>query len=310
MLCSGEGVNTDGMWHNYQIGKALSVRKVPTGMESQIIPYTSVRSVGRGVVLVLAPHPDDEVFGCGGAIMRHVADGDPVHVVIVTDGGWQAEADSNPESYVHLRRNESLSAAKILEYGTPVFWGLEDRMLSYGEALIQRIGKTIQDLGATIIYAPSIYEMHPDHRTLAIAAVDAARSSGASLVMYEIGVSLPPNILLDITDMQTRKNEAMACFNSQLTQRDYVGHIEALNRFRAYTLPSEATSAEAYRLIVAEALPVDPLELYTIEADRQRRFALSLTGSDAFFGEARWRTAWRRVSRRFRAGLDGLVSSK
>lgn len=279
-------------------------------MESQIIPYTSVRSIGRGVILVLAPHPDDEVFGCGGAVMRHVADGDPVHVVIVTDGGWQAEADSNPESYIRLRRNESLCAVKILGYGTPVFWGLEDRKLNYNEALVERIGKAIQDLGATIIYAPSIYEMHPDHRALAMAAVDAARSSGVTLVMYEVGVPLPPNCLLDITDLQTRKKEAIGCFNSQLAQRDYAGHIEALNRFRAYTLPKTVEAAEAYLCLVAEALPADPLELYAIEAVRQQRFGSSLVAADSHFGERRWRTAWRKISYRFRSGVYGLISSK
>ena len=37
-------------------------------------------------VLVVAPHPDDEVFGVGGTILRHVADGDAVHVLICTRG--------------------------------------------------------------------------------------------------------------------------------------------------------------------------------------------------------------------------------
>ncbi len=38
-------------------------------------------------VLVLAPHADDEVFGCGGAIMRHADRGVPVRVVVAADGG-------------------------------------------------------------------------------------------------------------------------------------------------------------------------------------------------------------------------------
>jgi LmbE family N-acetylglucosaminyl deacetylase len=278
-------------------------------MESQIIPYTSVRSVGRGVVLVLAPHSDDEVFGCGGAIMRHVADGDPVHVVIVTDGGWQAEANANSE-YTHLRRSESLCAAKILGYGTPEFWCLEDRNLNYSESLVQRIGKTIQELGANMIYAPSIYEMHPDHRALALAAVSAARDSGVTLVMYEVGVPLPPNLLLDITDLQARKSEAMSCFHSQLEQRDYAGHIEALNRFRAYTLSSTVKAAESYLLINSDALPMDPLDLYDIEAERQRRFGSSLANSASYFGGARWRTAWRKISCHLRTSLYGPTSSK
>ena len=37
-------------------------------------------------VLVIAPHPDDEVLGVGGTILRHLDTGDAVHVVICTRG--------------------------------------------------------------------------------------------------------------------------------------------------------------------------------------------------------------------------------
>ena len=39
--------------------------------ESDFIPYNAIKSVDPGKTLVFAPHPDDEVFGCGGAIVRH-----------------------------------------------------------------------------------------------------------------------------------------------------------------------------------------------------------------------------------------------
>ena len=40
----------------------------------------------RGKALVLAPHPDDEVIGCGGAILAHNDAGAEVVVALITDG--------------------------------------------------------------------------------------------------------------------------------------------------------------------------------------------------------------------------------
>ncbi len=42
-------------------------------------------------VLVVAPHPDAETLGCGGAILRHIARGDEVRIVTDEEAGYSAD---------------------------------------------------------------------------------------------------------------------------------------------------------------------------------------------------------------------------
>ncbi len=247
-------------------------------METLFIPYKAETQVGKGVVLVFAPHPDDEVFGCGGAILRHVAAGDPVHVIIVSDGGYPPGNDQDQEEYVRQRKRESKAASKVLGYGSPIFWDLPDRSLEYGEKMVRRVMEAISDLDADLVYAPSIYEMHPDHRVLGMVVVEAVRRGNKSLklAMYEVGIPLRPNLLLDISDLVEKKREAMACFRSQLKVQDYDDHILALNRFRTYTLPKDVLAAEAYMVTSSEELSDDPFNIYHSEYEHQSQVGLTL----------------------------------
>ena len=212
-------------------------------MESDLIPYSACQGVPAQAALVLAPHPDDEIFGCGGAIARHVQAGVPVQVVVLTDGAVFGNTT--------LRRQECRAAAKMLGYGEPDFWHFPDRGLLYSEALVQRVLEKIIDGDTDLVYAPSPWELHPDHRQTASVAIEAVRraTKPVRLAFYEVGAPLRPNLLLDITPFVSIKEAAMRCFGSQLNQQDYLRHIRALNQFRTYTLPREVIAAEALWLL-------------------------------------------------------------
>ena len=217
-------------------------------MESDLIPYSACTALLAHAALVLAPHPDDEVFGCGGAIASHVKHGHPVYVVVLTDGALYGDTA--------VRQLESEAASAVLGYGLPEFWGYPDRGLVYSEALVQRLASKIATTGSDLVYAPSPWEIHPDHRQTHMLAVEAVRrcAPGVRLAFYEIGSPLRPNVLLDLTPWLATKEAAMRCFGSQLQQQDYVGHIQALNRFRSYTLSQEVLAAEAYWVLTASEL--------------------------------------------------------
>ncbi len=250
-------------------------------MENLLIPYQATSFIPSKKVLVMAPHPDDEVFGCGGAIMRHVEQGTPVHVVVVSDGGYGVLAEERA-NYTFQRQRECEAAAKVLGYGSLVFWSYRDREVYYSEKLVQEILTAINDTKVDLIYAPSVWEMHPDHRAVGMAAVEAVRrkEKAIRLALYEVGMPLRPNYLLDISDLVERKMMAMQCFVSQNEKQRYDLDIAALNRYRTYTLPAEVTAAEAYFLIAAEELANDPLKLYQSEHMRQKELGLVLDSRD------------------------------
>lgn len=247
-------------------------------MESLFIPYAATDHVAPGPALVLAPHPDDEVLGCAGAILRHGAAGERVTVIIFSDGeaGRAADEPRTADEFRQLRRAESRAAAQVLGYGEPVFWGLPDRGLDYGEPLIRRVLEAIDATQAAVVYAPSLTEMHPDHRALAMIAAEAVRrcQRAVTLAFYEVGVPLRPTVLLDISDLTGRKQAAVECFASQLAIQDYDRHIAALNRYRTYTLPKTVTAAEAYCVVSRATLAADPLALYTPEHARQQALGM------------------------------------
>jgi LmbE family N-acetylglucosaminyl deacetylase len=254
--------------------------------ESRFVPYHASRSAGQGAALVFAPHPDDEVFGCFGAIWRHVQNHDPVRVIIATDGrfgdpdlaGKMIRNTMPPETvsaYIRKRRDESIKAAELTGCKPPLFWDIPDRHLVHDDRLVSKIGEQIDQFRPRVVYAPSIYEMHPDHRNLATGVLDALGrlADGPDLFMYEVGRPMPsPDCLLDITDVAAHKQAAARCFKSQLAVCPYDAYMTSLNHFRSFTLAPAVTQAEAYMVVRPPAYRERIEQLRRMEKqDRDRR---------------------------------------
>jgi LmbE family N-acetylglucosaminyl deacetylase len=227
----------------------------PPLLEHQLTPYQATSLDALRSLLVLAPHPDDEVFGCGGLLALATELGKQLKVVVLTDGGKAGD--------LAVREAESRAAAHALGGASLCdaleFWRLPDRGLKPDEALQQRIGACIDASGAEWVLAPSPFEVHPDHRAVCFATVEAISDRvragrDLQLAFCEIGVPLLANALIDITPVAERKARAMRCFPSQLAWQAYDTQIEALNRYRAYTLGPNVTHAEALWLVSADEL--------------------------------------------------------
>lgn len=220
---------------------------------------------------MLAPHPDDEVFGCGGCASLYARAGAVVHPYVLTDGGGYLTGPQR-ESVVALRREESQRAAAILGTQAPVFGPWQDRRLGEQTTLAHELTQKISDLQAEMVFAPSLWEVHPDHRATAWALLQAVQSlvhdgrPAPTVAFYEVGAPLRPNHLVDISPVLEVKRAAMAAFASQLAQQRYDIHITALNTFRTYALPPGVQAAEA--LVVVPAAQVGAWLSAYAEPDR------------------------------------------
>ena len=239
--------------------------------EDRLVPYQATGALAIRSLLILAPHPDDEVFGCGGLIALAVAQGIDVRVVVVTDGAAGGDAA--------LREQECMAAARGLGYlqrgaDALVFWRLPDRGIAPDAGLQQRIADAIQAQRPDWLLVPSPFEIHVDHRAVCAAAVAACAGREAPrLGFYEVGQPLMPNCLIDVTAVIAQKQQAIQCFASQLAVQDYGEQVLALNRYRSYTLGPQVTHAEALHFVAADALRAGlPGVLDAVRLDLSARF--------------------------------------
>ena len=209
--------------------------------------------------LVLAPHSDDEVLGCGGLIARLTAAGAAVHVGIVTEG----KSPQYPPEQVATLRAEAAAAHAILGVTATHYLGLPAAGLDTLPAagLNRAIGDLVQVLRPDTLLLPFPGDIHRDHQLVFEAGLVAARPTGPifprRVLAYEtlsetnwnapfLTPGFTPNLHVDIAATLQAKLDAMACFASQVrpfpSERSLEA-LEALARLRGATVHAHAGEA-------------------------------------------------------------------
>lgn len=175
---------------------------------------------GHGALVVVAPHPDDEVLGCGGVIAAAVSRGIMVHVLLTTDGG--ASHPQAPRARLAaLRLREMRAALRRLGGARLSTLGLPDgasgnaaRGVEQGVGLL---GRLLRRLRPRVVLAPSARDTHPDHRAAREIAGRATRRSPVRLAEYAMWGPMEGGemVALRVGD-QPRRRAALACHVSQL----------------------------------------------------------------------------------------------
>ena len=222
------------------------------------------RTVPKGRVLVLAPHPDDEVAGPGGIVALHREQGDEVVVVVATDGtNGDPDARHDPAEYAELRHGESrkglhevgVDAANVHFWGFPDGCELSEADLERG---VQLAVAALDEFRPDVVYLPWEREGHPDHHALfAVATRAMERANWPGLALgYEVWNAMIPDVVVDTTRVIERKRRAMLAHASQIAYVQYDHALAGLSAYRSLVHLRGRGYGEALTL-VRGTLPAD-----------------------------------------------------
>lgn len=216
--------------------------------EAALAPVRIEKAEARRVA-VLAPHPDDDVIGCGGTLHKHRLSGDAVTVIYLTDGARGDDIQGPPsEELAVTRRKEAEGAAGLLGIEQLVFLGYTDGDLSVSETSTERVAGEIREALAEAVFLPFFLDNHPDHAATNRIFAAAARylDSRLTVYAYEVWTPLLANRLVDITAAAAVKEEAIRRHASQMRNVDYAEASLGLNRYRSMAIASGRGLYEAF----------------------------------------------------------------
>ncbi|RWX02381.1 PIG-L deacetylase family protein [Flavobacterium cerinum] len=215
-------------------------------------------------VIVISAHPDDETLGAGGTILKHVANGDNVYWLIVTN---VFENQGFSKERVESRQDEIREVEKLLGITKTYLLDYPTMTLSSSSLIkmVPEISTVFSKVQPEIIYTLNRSDAHSDHRVIFDAVMACTKSFRypfiKQILMYECisetefapalaEKAFLPNYFVDITDYLDRKNEIMKVFESEIAEHPFprsLENIRALAHFRGASVGVKY--AEAFQLL-------------------------------------------------------------
>jgi len=213
-------------------------------------------------VLVVAPHPDDEVLGVGGTIAKHGMKKDEVYLCIVTHA---YEPDWSKE-FIENRKTEVLKVSELLGIKKTQFLDFPTVKLDTvpRKELNDTIAAYVKEIMPDIVYAPHRGDVNMDHRLVFEATFVATRPTSnpvSKLLTYEtpsetdlappFGASaFVPNVYVDIVETLEIKIKALSLYRTEIKEFPHPRSAKLLSAL-AMKRGAEAglSAAEAFMLM-------------------------------------------------------------
>jgi len=197
----------------------------------------------RQEVLVLAPHPDDETFGCGGTLRMLADRGVCIDVAFLTRGeqGFESCGENGIEqqALAETRSKEARKACEILGARNIRFLGGRDTRLNEQPELAAEIARVLGETAYQRVFCPWPHDAHADHqaafRHLREAVICTRKAY--NFWLYEIWKPLPANTFVPIDLTIDAKRRAIDQYDSQLSQLSYREGFLGLAAYRGLFCP-------------------------------------------------------------------------
>jgi LmbE family N-acetylglucosaminyl deacetylase len=218
-------------------------------------------------VLVVAAHPDDEVLGCGGTLARHVAEGDIVHAVFMTDG--VSSRGKGNDNAIKSRLEAADKAHKIIGISCSEYLTFPDNSLDTVPLLdiVRSIEEVIEKFAPQIVYTHNQADLNIDHCITHRAVMTSCRPlpgcSVREIYSFEVMSSsewspfsenvFTPKMYKDISPYIDLKMAALQAYRLEMRNAPHarsMEHLRALATHRGHSVGVEyAESFVVERLI-------------------------------------------------------------
>lgn len=200
-------------------------------------------------VLVLAPHPDDEIIGCGGTLARAIAAGARVTSLQATDGCEGAALREVPEpARRQIRLAEAQRVSDAVGFSETVYWRADNARFRITDELVDRMKQLLDRVRPVAVFTPFVADTHPDHFTLnrIFARAVADRAWAGRVFQYEVWGLVPATAWCDVTSMSAKLESLLRLYRTAMKVDDFVHFCEDRNLHHAYEHTGRAGLAEAF----------------------------------------------------------------
>jgi len=185
-------------------------------------------------VLVFAAHPDDEIIGCGGTLLKYKEKGYKLSIVFFTDGissrfSKNKVSTNKIEKLIKLRKKQALKVGKRLE-AEVYFHNFEDNVLDQYPLL--KVVKIVEEyknkLKPNIVLTHYYNDLNVDHQVISKAVITAFRPKKTkyleALMLFEILSSTEnsivdnfrPNCFINISSQIKRKINLAKIYDKEI----------------------------------------------------------------------------------------------